>query len=279
MPEERSRIGLKTQAHQITNRFIVVICLGAVAACGALVFLSQSGAARAVGIGAATAHPLAEAQQDPIGVGGVVAGFIASLPGAIVIAGLAGAFLGGEWSSRTIAGVLARDPRRVRFVLVKFLSLWCLGIALMLASWVGLIALGPLLRAIYQVPPGPRSFDMGAFTLEQLLRAVVVVGVYASIGTLAAVIARNPLGTFGISFGFVVAGLVAARSTETYPLSLGYWVGSWMGYERATLLDDHVWIDSAAFRGSVAGALAGLVACTLLSVVVAALAMKWSDVR
>jgi hypothetical protein len=222
---------------------------------------------------------LAEAQQDPLGVGGVVAGFMASLPGAIVMAGLAGAFVGGEWSSRTIAGVLARDPRRMRFVLVKFLSQWCLGIALMLAAWALLAALGPFLRALYQVPPGPPSFDIGAFTLEHLLRAIVVIGVYASVGTLAAVIARNPLGTFGFSFGFVVAALIFGGIPATYPLSLGYWVGVWMGYHRVDMLADHVWIDRyPTLDLSLVRPAIGLVVFAVLLLIVAAASMRRAEV-
>src|SRR5258706_13482981 len=48
------------------------------------------------------------AQLDPVAAGAEAAGLMASLPGALVIAFLAGGHVGGEWSGRTLKNVLTQ---------------------------------------------------------------------------------------------------------------------------------------------------------------------------
>lgn len=76
----------------------------------------------------AIAHAVAVGStQHPAGALGLAARLMASSLGALVILLLAGGHTGAEWTQRTIKDVLARDPRRYRFVLLKIASLWAAG--------------------------------------------------------------------------------------------------------------------------------------------------------
>src|ERR1700730_9253835 len=58
-------------------------------------------------------------QLDPVAAGAEAAGLMASLPGALVIALLAGGHVGGEWSGRTLKNVLTQCGHRWRVLAAK----------------------------------------------------------------------------------------------------------------------------------------------------------------
>src|SRR6266536_1431927 len=163
-------------------------------------------------------YRLAAAVQDPLGAAGVAAGLVSSLAGVLVLAGMAGGHVGGEWSLGTVKVLLAGDPGRVRFVLGKFWTLWLGGTGLLVVGWLGLLAAGPLFRRWYAVPPPPAGFSMWGYAGGQVARALLVLGAVAALGTLAGVLTRNPLGTFGLLAGFAFASMAASVWPATFQL-------------------------------------------------------------
>jgi hypothetical protein len=188
-------------------------------------------------------YPLASAAMDPIGSGGVVAGFMASLIGALIVAGIGGAHVGGEWGHGTVKQMLAGDPRRLRFFFVKIASVWIAGIALLLAGWLTIALASVLFDRWYDVPPAPSGFDFVSFTEEQVARATLVIGVVAVLTTCVAVFVRSAIGTLGATAAVLVATLVATASASAFRLSPAYWVAAWMRYRPVTLWQDHLWVD------------------------------------
>jgi hypothetical protein len=148
-------------------------------------------------------YPLASAALDPVGSGGVVAGFMASLIGALIVAGIGGAHVGGEWGHGTVNQVLAGDPRRLRFFFVKIASVWIAGIALLLVGWLTVALASVLFDRWYDVPPAPSGFDFVSFTGQQMARATLVIAVVAVLTTTVAVFVRGAIGTLGVTVRFL----------------------------------------------------------------------------
>lgn len=191
--------------------------------------------------------PLVAAQQDALGVGGIAAGFVTTAPGAVAMMAMAAGYIGGEWNRRTMALLLARDPRRLRMVFLRFVVVWLMGLATLAITWIGLIAVLPLFRFLYHLPPPPGGVEFSTFALEQVLKAAGVLGVYAALGTAAAFIAKNAFSAF-LAGAFVLALAVAVSPVAPWHrLSAAYLVGQWMGFAPANLLVDHLWVD--AFPG------------------------------
>jgi ABC-type transport system involved in multi-copper enzyme maturation permease subunit len=230
-------------------------------------------------------YPLGEAAQDPVAVGGVVAGLMASFLGFIVVGGVAAAHVGGEWNHGTVKVLLARDPRRIRFALTKFLTAWMAGIALLAVSWAGMASLTPLFRRLYQVPPSLPGFRPWEYAGGQLLRAVVVIGVVAAVGTAAGILLRSSLGAFGLVLGILFVSLAGAAWRSTFKVSVGYWVAAWMRFRPATGWGDHLWVDQfpvinpdASFHPNPWIGLIGLSLTIAVAIIVGSFRMVRSDV-
>ena len=229
-------------------------------------------------------YPLGHVGLDPIGVGGMVAGLMASLVGAIAVPAVAAAHVAGEWTHRTIRIVLAKDPRRTRFVLVRFVTVWAAGIGLLLTAWAALALAHPLLRLAYEAPP-PAGIDPGAYAVEQSLRAVVALGFFAAVSTALAVVIRNPLGTLGAMLTFIFLALIASAWRTTFRASPATWIAAWMGFLPGRLWGDHVWVDrfplvdpDPALRPNPTVALVALVVTGGLALALAVLHMRRTDV-
>lgn len=188
-------------------------------------------------------YPLASAALDPVGSGGVVAGFMASLIGALIVAGIGGAHVGGEWGHRTVNQVLAGDPRRLKFLIVKITSVWIAGIALLLAGWLTMALASMMFDRWYDVPAAPSGFDFTSFTGQQVARAALVIGVVAVLTTSVAVFVRGAIGTLGTTAAILVATLAATASASAFRLSPAFWIAGWMRYKPVTLWQDHLWVD------------------------------------
>jgi hypothetical protein len=230
-------------------------------------------------------YPLASASLDPVGSGGIVAGFMASLIGVLVVAGIAGAHVGGEWGRGTVRQALSVDPRRPRFFVFKVLSVWAFGAGLLLASWLALVIASPFLRDRYEVPPAPPGADFATFTAQQILRALVVIGVVAILGTAVAVFVRGSIGTLGVTAGIIIASFIATASDSTFKLSPAYWVAAWMRFEPTTLWRDHLWVDRFPLVDPIEGfvpnqwaGLRGLVAFAAITAVIGGLRLIRGDV-
>ena len=213
------------------------------------------------------------AQLNPLAAGAEAAGLMASLPGALALALLAGAHIGGEWSGRTMKNLLAQQGRRWRVLAAKLVSLWLAGIGLIAVCWVALAATGPVLVRVDHLP-APRESAAHALSLagSQAARALLVLAAFAGIGLLAAVATRGTIGTTAATAGAVIAMLIATSLPALGRWTPATWVQAWMGFPAGqasvTSLPTNFWsrfISAGGAPGHVAGlvGVAGLLAVCL----------------
>jgi ABC-2 family transporter protein len=213
------------------------------------------------------------AQLNPLAAGAEAAGLMASLPGALALALLAGAHIGGEWSGRTMKNLLAQQGRRWRVLAAKLVSLWLAGIGLIAVCWVALAATGPVLVRVDHLP-APRESAAHALSLagSQAARALLVLAAFAGIGLLAAVATRGTIGTTAATAGAVIAMLIATSLPALGRWTPATWVQAWMGFPAGqasvTSLPTNFWsrfISAGGTPGHVAGlvGVAGLLAVCL----------------
>ena len=171
------------------------------------------------------------AQLNPLAAGAEAAGLMASLPGALALALLAGAHIGGEWSGRTMKNLLTQQGRRWRVLAAKLASLWLAGVALIAVCWLALAAAGPVLAHADHLPASHES-AAHAFSLagSQVARALLVLAAFAVIGLLAAVLTRGTVATPAAAAGVVIAMLVTASLPGTGRWTPATWVQAWMGF-------------------------------------------------
>jgi hypothetical protein len=224
------------------------------------------------------AYPVARAAQDPLGVGGVVAGLLTSLVGVLALGWLTAAHVAGEWSRGTIASVLVAEPRRARFVLAKFIAAWLAGLGLLASVWVLMLALEPFFRRAYDTPPAPAGFEISSFAAGQVLRAVLVFATIAAVSTAAGVLLRRPFAASVAFVGVVVVSLGAGAWGSTLRFSPAYWLAAWMRFRPATQLVDHVWVDVSSVHLSQGTAALGLSLAAVAALSIAAARMDRSDV-
>src|SRR5712692_7443094 len=135
------------------------------------------------------------AQLNPAAAGAEAAGLMASLPGALALALLAGGHIGGEWSGRTMKNLLTQHGRRWQVLAAKLVSLWLAGCALIAACWAALAVAGPVISHLDHLPDPHESWP-SALTLagSQVARSLLVLAAFTAIGLLAAVATRNTIG-------------------------------------------------------------------------------------
>lgn len=189
--------------------------------------------------------------EHPLSAGKLAAGFMASLPGALLIFLLAAGHVGNEWNGRTIKMALCQDGRRWRLYAAKVASLWVVAVGLLILDWALLAAVSPALKAAYPLPgPGLSWSAAWSSVATDAARAPVVMAVFAVLGTAAAVIVRNALGAFAVAGSFVLASLLAAGNISALaPWTLAYWVSGWMQFRSHGFVIYHFWVDG--FPGSV----------------------------
>jgi ABC-type transport system involved in multi-copper enzyme maturation permease subunit len=171
------------------------------------------------------------AQLNPLAAGAEAAGLMASLPGALALALLAGAHIGGEWSGRTMKNLLTQRGQRWRVLAAKLASLWLAGVALIAVCWAALAVAGPVLVHIDHLPSAHES-AAHAISLagSQVAHALLVLGAFAAIGLLAAVLTRGTIGTTAAAAGAVIAILIAASLPGLSRWTPATWVQEWMGF-------------------------------------------------
>ena len=171
-----------------------------------------------------TAQPAqVAAQLSPLAAGAEAAGLMASLPGALALALLAGAHIGGEWSGRTLKNVLIQRGRRWQVLAAKLVSLWLAGAALIAVCWAALAIAGPALIRLNHLPAAHQSAAHAlGLAAAQAGRALLVLAVFAVIGLLAAVLTRGTIGTTAAAAGAVIALLVAGDPARSGPVDAGH---------------------------------------------------------
>ncbi|MCO5970932.1 ABC transporter permease subunit [Actinoallomurus soli] len=226
------------------------------------------------------------AQLDPAAAGAEAAGLMASLPGVLAVALLAGGHVGGEWSGRTLKTVLTHCGRRERVLAAKLVSLWLAAVGLIAACWAALAVAGPILVRAYHLPsPHASAADELRHSAGQVGRALAVVAVFAVIGVLAAVVTRGSIGTMAATAGIFVTALALAGLPGTARWTPATWVQEWMGFAAGlgsvTTLPDNFWSRFIPATGSPPGpsaGLAGLAATALVGVLAAVVLFRRSDV-
>jgi ABC-type transport system involved in multi-copper enzyme maturation permease subunit len=225
------------------------------------------------------------AQLAPAAAGAEAAGLIASLPGALAMALLAGAHVGGEWSGRTMKSLLTQHGRRWQVLAAKLVSLWLAGLGLIAACWAALALAGPVLSRANGLP-APRQTVLQGLSLagSQVARALLVLAVFAVIGLLAAVLTRGVTGTIAAAAGAVIAMLAVAALPGAGPWTPATWVASWMGFPAGlgsvTALPTNFWsrfIGTGTPPGQVAG-FAGLAGLMLVCLAVAGQIFRRADI-
>lgn len=191
--------------------------------------------------------PLIGAHQSLVGLGGTVAGFAATAPGAMVAFALSSAYTASEWSRGTIGPLLARDPRRARFVAIRSLVTWAEVVAIMLAVWAILACAIPLMRLVYELPPSPASLNMTDFAVRQMPRAILALGAWSALATGVALFARSALTTILVGVSVIAMSLALSGVEATYRFTPAYVVGSWMDLSQPNAMVDHLWTN--AFPG------------------------------
>lgn len=226
------------------------------------------------------------AQLNPLAAGAEAAGLMASLPGALALALLAGGHVGGEWSGRTLKNVLTRCGHRWRVLAAKLVSLWLAGIGLILACWAALAVVGPVLvRGDHLPNPHQSAAEAMGWAASQAGRASLVLAAFAAIGVLAAVVTRGTVGTMATSAGIFAMMLVAAAIPATGAWTPATWVQGWMGFavgvRSITSLPNNFWsrfIDAGQSPpGHVLG-FTGLVATLAVCAAVAVTLFRRTDV-
>jgi hypothetical protein len=212
-------------------------------------------------------------QLAPATAGAEAAGLIASLPGALAMALLAGAHVGGEWSGRTMKSLLTQHGRRWQVLVAKLVSLWLAGLGLIAACWAALALAGPVLAWAGHLPGPHQSVAQGlSLSGSQVARALLVLALFAVLGLLAAVITRSAIGTIAATAGAIIAMLAVAALPGAGTWTPATWVASWMGFPAGlgsiTALPANFWsrfLGTGAPPGELAGfaGVAGLVVAGL----------------
>src|SRR5215467_3588782 len=224
-------------------------------------------------------------QLAPAAAGAEAAGLIASLPGALAMALLAGAHIGGEWSGRTMKSLLTQHGRRWQVLAAKLVSLWLAGIGLIAACWAALALAGPVLARLNHLPGPDQTVAHGlSLSGSQVARALLVLAVFAVIGLLAAVITRGAVGTIAATAGAILAMLAVAALPGAGRWTPATWVASWMGFPAGlgsvTALPANFWsrfLGTGAPPGQVAG-FAGLAGLVMAGLAVAAAIFRRADI-
>ena len=227
-----------------------------------------------------TAQPAQVAGQlGPLAAGAEAAGLMASLPGALALALLAGAHIGGEWSGRTLKNVLTQHGRRWQVLAAKLASLWLAGAALIAVCWAALAIAGPVLIRLDHLPAAHQTAAQAlGLAAAQAGRALLVLAVFAAIGLLAAVLTRGTIGTTAATAGTLICLLILATLPGVARWTPATWVQAWMrfpaGQASVTTLPSNFWsrFISATGQPSHLAGLAGLAtllaACVLAAMVV-----------
>jgi hypothetical protein len=240
------------------------ICARAATAQCTQVIAHAHAAARAA---AAATRQLAQSGR----IGQVAAGMLASLPGLLLIAMIAGGHWGGEWGSKTIRQLLCREGRRGRVLTAKWLSIWAAGVATLLACWLVLAATAPVMAAAAGLPTGHTALWAGlGWSASAAGHAIVVLGMFAAVGTTAGTIGKGQLATTAVTAGSMLLALLVAGIAGIGRLSPATYVQAWMDFAPAGYLPTNFWsrfVSGGQHLGPLAG-LAGVVATAAVAAVI-----------
>jgi ABC-type transport system involved in multi-copper enzyme maturation permease subunit len=213
--------------------------------------------------------------EQPLAAGKLAVGFMASLPGALLILLLAAGHVANEWNGRTMKTVLTQEGRRWRVLAAKAASLWLGAMAMVAVDWIALALLSPILKAAYPLAHGGLSWS-AAFSAvaADAARAPLVIAAFATLGVAAAVVVRNTIGAFAVASGVLVASITAAGNLAAVaPWTLAWWVSGWMRFRSHGYVIYHFWVDAFPGHTNHPGYVAGLIGVAGAMVGLAAVAV------
>ncbi len=232
------------------------------------VIASAHAAARAAATATATL-------AQPGEIGHMAAGMLASLPGLVLIAFVAGGHWGGEWGLRTIRQLLSRQGRRGMVLVAKWLTITSAGIATMLTCWAVLALAGPLIAAGAGLPASHGGLWTGlGSSAASVGRAALVLGLFAAVAVAAGTIGRGQLATAAITAGVFLLALLVAGIASVGRLSPASFVQSWMSFARSGYLPTNFWSRFSGGGGQHLGVVAGLVGIAVTAAI-AGLVARW----
>jgi ABC-type transport system involved in multi-copper enzyme maturation permease subunit len=257
-------VARNTRAALASPRIPNICARAATAQCRQVVAHAHTAAQAA----AAATSQLAQPGQ----IGHVAAGILASLPGLLLIAMIAGGQWGGERGSRTIRQLLCREGHRGRVLTAKWLSIWAAGVATLLACWLVLAAAGSVIAAAAGLPAAHTATWAGLGSSASAAgHAIVVLGAFAAVGTAAGTMGKGQLATTAITAGSMLLTLLVAGIAGIGRLSPATYVQAWMSFGPAGYLPTNF---SSRFLGGGQhlGPLAGLAGVLATAAVAAAIA-------
>ena len=222
------------------------------------------------------AHPQdALPVEQPLAAGKLAVGFMASLPGALLILLLAAGHVANEWNGRTMKTVLTQQGRRWRVLAAKTASLWLAAMVIVVVDWIALALFSPILKAAYPLGrPGLSWSAAFSAVAADAARAPLVIAVFATLGVAAAVVVRNTIGAFALAIGILVASITGAGNLAAVaPWTLAWWVSGWMRFRSHGYVIYHLWVDAFPGHTSHPGYVSGLIGVAGAIVVLAALAV------
>jgi ABC-type transport system involved in multi-copper enzyme maturation permease subunit len=157
---------------------------------------------------------------------------LASLPGVLVIALLAGGHIGGEWSGKTIRTMLTNEGRRGRVLVAKWVSLWVASAGVMLACWAALAVAGPVLSSSAHLPHTAGGLWAGTgIGFVQVGRALAILALFSGLGVAAATLIRNAVGTIAVVVGVAVVALMVGAVGSTAQWTPATSIQAWMHFD------------------------------------------------
>jgi hypothetical protein len=184
---------------------------------------------------------LSVATQGPLGALGIALGMICSLVGAFVILVAASGHVAGEWTGMTIKETLIADRRRGMTIVAKVVSMFLLGIWLLVCSWIGVTVWGLVSKQIYSLNAAASTSEVFDWIGPMLWKAPLAILFFVGLAIALSVAIRNSVGTL---FGGAVAlgGLIIMMQFKSVDrFSPAAWLASWMDFQPRPSLNDHLW--------------------------------------
>ena len=154
----------------------------------------------------------------------------------------------------------------------KWLTIWAAGVAALVCCWLVLAVAAPLIVAGSGLPAAhaPMWAGLGS-SASAAGRAVIVLGLFAAVGTAAGTIARGQLATTAITAGSMLLALLVAGIASIGRLSPASFVQAWMNFDDADYLPTNFWsrfVSGGPHPGELVGLL-GIVLTSAVAVVIA----------
>lgn len=213
--------------------------------------------------------------QNPVGVGTMAGGVMASMLGFMLVMILAAGHVGGEWAERTLRTMLIRQPKRWRILAVKSLSLWLTSVAILATVWAVLAVASAYYH--WEKPLDPVGIAGLSATngLIILGRCLVVLAVYSLVGTALATLGRGVIGTLiggvAVGAGSLMAGYDFATASQH---EFVFWVTGFMGSLDPRMIGtDEFWLTTFKAYSAVPTLDGGLLGLAVLAALAAGIAI------